>query len=167
MTSAAWLVTATKVSVMMMRWTERSALDVINGGEAARVWHRPRSGRSTSAAIRFTRNLCSGSRAGCVVGAGDTPAATKESNTIGGRDTFPEPPTFPIFTCTDENSGTSRRDGPTYGVPVGEVAGAGVPKLKFTTGAFSAPGCAAKNGRGAKPNIPAIKFVGKLRTAVL
>ena len=53
-----------------------------------------------------------------------------------------------------------------YGVPVGEAAGAGVPKLKFTAGALSAPGCAAKNGRGAKPNIPAIKFVGKLRTAV-
>ena len=36
-------------------------------------------------------------------------------------------------------------------MPVGEIAGAGVPKLKFTVGAFSAPGCAAKNGRGAKP----------------
>src|SRR3989442_401736 len=66
-----------------------------------------------------------------------------------------------------KNLRTSRRDVPTYGVPVGEVAGAGVPKLKFTAGALSAPGCAAKNGRGAKPNIPAIKFVGKLRTAVL
>ena len=56
-----------------------------------------------------------------------------------------------------------------YGEPAGEAAGdgAGVPKLKFTAGALSAPGCAAKNGRGAKPNIPAIKFVGKLRTAVL
>ena len=56
-----------------------------------------------------------------------------------------------------------------YGEPAGEAAGdaAGVPKLKFTAGALSAPGCAAKNGRGAKPNIPAIKFVGKLRTVVL
>src|SRR5438552_22024 len=56
-----------------------------------------------------------------------------------------------------------------YGELVGETAGtgAGVPKLKFTAGALSAPGCAAKNGRGAKPNIPAIKFVGKLRTVVL
>src|SRR5437667_10254565 len=52
-----------------------------------------------------------------------------------------------------------------YGETAG--AGAGVPKLKFTAGALSAPGCAAKNGRGAKPNIPAIKFVGKLRTVVL
>ncbi len=58
---------------------------------------------------------------------------------------------------------------PIYGEPVGaaEAAGAGVPKLKFTAGAFSAPGCAAKNGRGEKPNIPAIIFVGKRRTAVL
>ena len=102
MTSAAWLVTATKMSVMMLRRIERSALDVVNGGEAALVWHRPRSGRSTSDAIRFTRNLCSGSRADCVVGAGDTPAATEESTIIGGKDAFPKRPTFPIFTCTGE-----------------------------------------------------------------
>jgi hypothetical protein len=42
-----------------------------------------------------------------------------------------------------------------------------VPKLKFTVGAFSAPGWALKNGRGAKPKIPATKFAGTLRTAVL
>jgi hypothetical protein len=59
----------------------------------------------------------------------------------------------------------SKIDSHDYGEPAGD--GAGVPKLKFTAGALSAPGCAAKNGRGAKPNIPAIKFVGKLRTAVL
>ena len=37
-----------------------------------------------------------------------------------------------------------------YGVALtaGEAAGAGEPKLKFTVGAFSAPGWAAKNGRG-------------------
>ena len=56
---------------------------------------------------------------------------------------------------------------PRYGDPAGDAAGAGVPKLKFTAGGLSAPGCALKNGRGAKPNIPAIKFVGKLRTVVL
>src|SRR5262249_55721369 len=38
----------------------------------------------------------------------------------------------------------------------GEVAGAGVPKLNCTGGGFSAPGCAAKNGRGGKPSMPAI-----------
>src|SRR5712692_11548809 len=52
-----------------------------------------------------------------------------------------------------------------YGVAV--AAGAGAPKLKFTVGAFSAPCWAAKNGRDANPNIPAIVFVGKRRTAVL
>src|SRR5205085_5760649 len=60
---------------------------------------------------------------------------------------------------------------PPYGVAAavaaGEAAGAGEPKLKFTVGAFSAPGWAAKNGRGANPNIPAIRLVGKRRTAVL
>ena len=45
--------------------------------------------------------------------------------------------------------------------------GAGEPKLNCTGGGFSAPGCAVKNGRCAKPNMPAIKFVGKLRTATL
>src|ERR1700731_4503456 len=90
------------MSAMMMRWIERSALDVITDGEAALVWHRPRSGRSTFDAIRFTRNLCSGSRAGCVVSAGDTSAATEESTIIGGKDAFPKRPTFPIFTCTGE-----------------------------------------------------------------
>src|SRR5207302_10730318 len=54
-----------------------------------------------------------------------------------------------------------------YGVPAGEAAGAGEPKLKFTVGAFSAPCWAAKNGRGENPNIPAIMFVGKRRTATL
>src|SRR5258708_29631403 len=56
-----------------------------------------------------------------------------------------------------------------YGVALaaGEAAGAGEPKLKFTVGAFSAPCWAAKNGRDANPNIPAIVFVGKRRTAVL
>ncbi len=57
-----------------------------------------------------------------------------------------------------------------YGVAAGVAAGdgAGEPKLgKFTAGGRSAPCCAAKNGRCAKPNIPAMKFVGKLRTAVL
>src|SRR5436189_2281988 len=49
----------------------------------------------------------------------------------------------------------------------GEAAGAGEPKLKFTVGAFSAPCCAAKKGRDENPNIPAIMFVGKRRTAVL
>src|SRR6266576_2339085 len=119
------------------------------GGEAANRIIALRSARSTSSTIRFTRNLCSGSRAGCVVDAGGTPAATEESTIIGGRDAFPHRPTFPIFTCTGENLRTSRRDVSTYGVPVGEAAGAGVPKLKFTAGALSAPGCAAKNGRGA------------------
>src|SRR5947209_20100353 len=59
----------------------------------------------------------------------------------------------------------------TYGVAAavaaGEGAGAGEPNLKFTVGAFSAPCCAAKKGRGAKPNIPAIMFVGKRFTATL
>src|SRR5947207_8928631 len=54
-----------------------------------------------------------------------------------------------------------------YGDPLGTGEGAGEPKLKFTAGGLSAPGSAVKNGRGAKPNIPAIKFVGKLRTVVL
>jgi hypothetical protein len=52
-----------------------------------------------------------------------------------------------------------------YGVAAG--AGAGELKLNCTGGGFSAPGCAAKNGFGGKPSIPAIKFVGKLRTATL
>src|ERR1700704_1578323 len=56
---------------------------------------------------------------------------------------------------------------PIYGDAVAAGAGVGDPKLKFTVGALSAPCCAAKNGRGWKPNIPAIKFVGKRRTAVL
>jgi hypothetical protein len=54
-----------------------------------------------------------------------------------------------------------------YGDPLGAGEGAGEPKLKFTAGGCSAPFLASKKGRGAKPNIPAIKFVGKLRTAVL
>src|SRR5262249_2149651 len=58
-----------------------------------------------------------------------------------------------------------------YGVAAavagGEAAGAGEPKLKFTVGARSAPACAWKNGRCENPNIPAIKFVGKRRTATL
>src|SRR5437870_11756654 len=54
-----------------------------------------------------------------------------------------------------------------YGVAAGEAGGAGEPKLKFTVGAFSAPCWAAKNGRGANPNIPVIVLVGKRRTAVL
>jgi len=32
---------------------------------------------------------------------------------------------------------------------------------------FFGPGCAVKYGRGVNPNMPAIKFVGKLRTCVL
>src|SRR5258708_620506 len=52
-------------------------------------------------------------------------------------------------------------------VAIGEAAGAGEPKLNCTFGAFSAPGWAAKNGRGENPNIPAIMLVGKRRTAVL
>src|SRR5262249_37283114 len=51
--------------------------------------------------------------------------------------------------------------------PHGDVAGAGVPKLNCTGGGFSAPGCAAKNGLGGKPSMPAIKFVGKPGTATL
>src|SRR5439155_16365087 len=47
------------------------------------------------------------------------------------------------------------------------AAGAGEPKLNWTGGGLSAPGCAVKNGRCAKPNMPAIKLVGKLRTAML
>ena len=54
-----------------------------------------------------------------------------------------------------------------YGVAAGETAGAGEPKLNCTGGGRSAPGVAEKNGRGGNPNIPAIKFVGKLFTAVL
>ena len=46
-------------------------------------------------------------------------------------------------------------------------AGAGEPKLNCTAGGLSAPVCAVKNGRGGKPSIPAMKFVGKLRTATL
>ena len=53
-----------------------------------------------------------------------------------------------------------------YGVVAG-AAGAGELKLNCTGGGFSAPGCALKNGFGGKPSIPAIKFVGKLRTATL
>ena len=49
----------------------------------------------------------------------------------------------------------------------GRGAGAGELKLNCTGGGFSAPGCAAKNGFGGKPSMPAIKFVGKLRTATL
>ena len=49
----------------------------------------------------------------------------------------------------------------------GVAAGEGDPKLKFTVGAVSAPGCALKNGRGAKPKKPAMKFAGKLLTATL
>src|SRR6476646_5031156 len=52
------------------------------------------------------------------------------------------------------------------GVAAG-AAGAGVPKLNCTGGGRSAPVCAAKKGLGAKPSIPAMKFVGKLRTATL
>ena len=54
-----------------------------------------------------------------------------------------------------------------YGEAVAAGEGAGVPKLKLTGGGLSAPGCAAKNGRGEKRNIPATKFAGTLRTAVL
>jgi hypothetical protein len=56
-----------------------------------------------------------------------------------------------------------------YGVAADVAAGegAGEPKLKCTGGGLSAPGCAVKNGRGAKPNMPAIRFTGKLRTATL
>src|SRR5947209_1034543 len=66
------------------------------------------------------------------------------------------------------NAGMNKRIyGVAAAVAAGEVAGAGEPKLKFTVGAFCAPCAASKNGRGANPNIPAIKFVGKLRTATL
>jgi hypothetical protein len=54
-----------------------------------------------------------------------------------------------------------------YGVGAAVAAGAGLPKLKFTAGGFSAPACASKNGRGWNPNMPANRFVGKVRTAVL
>src|SRR5207248_6269305 len=57
-----------------------------------------------------------------------------------------------------------------YGVAAAVAAGdagAGLPKLKFTAGGFSAPAWASKNGRGWKPNIPANRFVGKVRTATL
>jgi len=54
-----------------------------------------------------------------------------------------------------------------YGVAAGEAAGAGEPKLKFTFGAFSAPGCGGEIRTRRDPNMPAIKFVGKLRTCVL
>ncbi len=56
-----------------------------------------------------------------------------------------------------------------YGVAADVAAGegAGDPKSKCTGGGLSAPVCAVKNGRGAKPSIPAIKLVGKLRTATL
>ena len=54
-----------------------------------------------------------------------------------------------------------------YGAAVAAGAGAGELKLNCTGGGFSAPGCAAKNGFGGKPSMPAIKFVGKLRTATL
>jgi hypothetical protein len=88
---------------------------------------------------------------------------------LEGRDASPRRP--PYFRIGLHNQKYHGRFGeaslPDYGDPVAAGDGAGVPKLKFTVGALSAPGCAAKNGRGAKPNIPAIKFVGKLRTAVL
>src|SRR5437868_15225218 len=54
-----------------------------------------------------------------------------------------------------------------YGVGAVVAAGAGLPKLKFTVGGFSAPACASKNGRGWNQNMPANRFVGKVRTAVL
>jgi len=56
-----------------------------------------------------------------------------------------------------------------YGVAAGVAAGegAGDPKLKFTGGGSSAPVCALKNGRGAKPKMPAIKLFGKLPTQTL
>src|SRR5437763_3088930 len=75
----------------------------------------------------------------------------------------------------DENNGNSDNNGMQrsgertiayhYGVVAG--AGAGELKLNCTGGGFSAPGCAVKNGLGGKPSMPAIKLVGKLRTATL
>src|SRR5205807_9721373 len=62
---------------------------------------------------------------------------------------------------------TLRMTGKNYGVGAAVAAGAGLPKLKFTVGGFSAPACASKNGRGWNPNMPANRFVGKVRTAVL
>jgi len=54
-----------------------------------------------------------------------------------------------------------------YGDAAGAGEVAGVPKLNCTGGGRSAPVCAVKNGLGAKPSMPATKFVGKLRTATL
>src|SRR5205814_9201546 len=66
--------------------------------------------------------------------------------------------------CAPRNRAHARSP---YGAAVAAGAGAGVPKLNCTGGGFSAPGCAVKNGLGAKPSMPATKFVGKLRTAML
>jgi hypothetical protein len=73
----------------------------------------------------------------------------------------PRDPSTPLRYAQDDRQG--------YGVVAGVVAGAGagLPKLKFTVGGFSAPACASKNGRGWNPNMPANRFVGKVRTAVL
>src|SRR4029077_8900865 len=72
-----------------------------------------------------------------------------------------------LFGAGDLEIGALSRYGVAAAVAAGEAAGAGEPKLKFTVGAFLAPCCAAKNGRGVKPNMPAIIFVGKRFTATL
>src|SRR6266513_4037485 len=80
---------------------------------------------------------------------------------------------MPLEGCRQERAECPRfptREHPctaVHGVAVVAGAGAGEPKLNCTGGGLSAPVCAVKNGRGGKPSIPAIKFVGKLRTATL
>jgi hypothetical protein len=58
--------------------------------------------------------------------------------------------------------------GKNYGVgaAVAAGAGAGLPKLKFTVGAFSEPVSAWKNARGLNPNILFNMLVGNLSNAV-
>src|SRR5437899_11430999 len=92
--------------------------------------------------------------------------ATASAIWIIGRDAPPGRPTFSILACTGkEFDGHLGEMSLPHGEPAGagEIAGAGDPKLNCTGGGRSAPGCAVKNGRGANPNIPAIRFVGTLR----
>ncbi len=94
--------------------------------------------------------------------------AMQSTANLFGRDAPPERPTMSIFTRRVEYHGhLGEMSLPIYGEAVAAGEGAGDPKLKFTVGAFSAPAWALKNGRGEKPNIPAIMLVGKRFTAVL
>src|ERR1700730_19034753 len=55
---------------------------------------------------------------------------------------FRSVPLFRSSRALVKNLRTSRKDVPTYGVPVGEVAGAGVPQLKLTAADLFGSVCA-------------------------